>query len=201
MGIESLSLQVDARRHGRHACGAAARSPRSPAMSARRASTPTASARLEQLAAASAARTRRRRRWHADLDAIEKARRSMPCRRVAIAIGLASGRFSYLNGGDMLATGAAVVGRRDRPVGARAAVPSASSTSTPSPPSARSWRPGLYCADRLRPGRPRLLGRLAVGFISSALFLVPGFPLVAALLDLRAAPDGGRHGAALPTPP
>src|SRR5882724_7874394 len=45
----------------------------------------------------------------AQLDAIEAAPPLRSIATVAIAIGLASGAFSYLNGGDLLGTGVAVV--------------------------------------------------------------------------------------------
>lgn len=119
----------------------------------------------------------------ARLDAIEAEPPLRPMVVVAIAIGLASGSFSYLNGGDALGTAAAVVaggfgqflralmfaGRWNQyAVTAICAV----------------FTAGLYCAivaslavTGFGPGH-------AAGFIFSVLFLVPGFPLVAAVLDL-----------------
>jgi len=119
----------------------------------------------------------------AELDAIEAAPPLSSIATVAIAIGLASGAFSYLNGGDMLGTAVAVAAgaagqalrallfrshRNQYAVTALCAVVTA----------------GLYCglimslaAGGFGPGH-------AAGFIFSVLFLVPGFPLVAALLDI-----------------
>jgi uncharacterized membrane protein YjjP (DUF1212 family) len=119
----------------------------------------------------------------ARLDAIETEPPLRPMFVVAIAIGLASGSFSYLNGGDMLGTAASVAAgglgqflralmfarrRNQYAVTAVCAV----------------FTAGLYCAivaslavSGFGPGH-------AAGFIFSVLFLVPGFPLVASLLDL-----------------
>jgi uncharacterized membrane protein YjjP (DUF1212 family) len=100
------------------------------------------------------------------------------------AVGAASGAFSYLNGGDTVEVIAAVVGggagqwlrsllfrRRFNQYAVTALCALVAS--------------GVYCAIAAMPeavgfGSPRH----AAGFISSVLFLVPGFPLVAALLDL-----------------
>ncbi len=181
LGIDSLSVQValngltaTARRDGELVSITREIGP--PGINAQRIST------LERLAGSSRSGMTPHQ-LAAELDAIEAAPplRSIPT--VAIAIGLASGAFSYLNGGDTLGTAVAVVAgaagqalrallfRRHRnqyAVTALCAVVTA----------------GLYCgliaslaAGGFGPGH-------AAGFIFSVLFLVPGFPLVAALLDV-----------------
>lgn len=116
------------------------------------------------------------------LDAIEAAPPLRSIATVAIAIGLASGAFSYLNGGDSLGTAMAVVAggfgqalrallfRRHRN---QYAVTALSAVVTA----------GLYCAGIASLGATGFGPGHAAGFIFSVLFLVPGFPLVASLLD------------------
>ncbi|HTU53232.1 MAG TPA: threonine/serine exporter family protein [Acetobacteraceae bacterium] len=120
----------------------------------------------------------------ARLDAIERTRPLHPLLVTAAFVGAASGAFSYLNDGGLIeilasalagATGQAarslLLGRRINQYATTALCAMLAS--------------GLYCL------LVALLARLGVaapaheaGFISSALFLVPGFPLVASLLDL-----------------
>ncbi len=120
----------------------------------------------------------------AQLDAIEKTKPLHPLLLTALAVGAASGAFSYLNDGGAIeifasalagATGQALrsilLGRRINQYVTTALCAVLAS--------------GLYCLVLA------LLSHLglpapshAAGFISSVLFLVPGFPLVAALLDL-----------------
>ena len=118
----------------------------------------------------------------AELDALERTPPHYPIVAVAGAIGLASASFSYLNGGDALGTvAAAVAGGAGQAVRAllfarrlnQFAVTALCAVLTA----------GLYCAlvaglaaSGFGPGH-------AAGFIFSVLFLVPGFPLVAGLLD------------------
>ena len=117
------------------------------------------------------------------LDAIEAAPPLRSIATVAIAIGLASGAFSFLNGGDTLGTAMAVVAggfgqalrallfrrrRNQYAVTALSAVVTA----------------GLYCAGIASLGATGFGPGHAAGFIFSVLFLVPGFPLVASLLDI-----------------
>jgi uncharacterized membrane protein YjjP (DUF1212 family) len=117
------------------------------------------------------------------LDAIEATPALRPALVVAIAVGLASGCFSYLNGGDALGTVAAVIAgglgqalrallfsrhRNQYAVTALCAV----------------FTAGLYCALIASLAATGFGPGHAAGFIFSVLFLVPGFPLVAALLDL-----------------
>lgn len=181
MGIESLSLQVtlDAiaatvRQDGQAAtltCDVGA-----PGINAARIGA------LERLAAASkpglTAETLAR-----DLDAVEAAPSLHALPMVAIAIGLASGAFSYLNGGDLLATGAAIIagatGQAARALLFRRNLNQYAVTAFCAVAAS-----GLYCAIVIGLADRGFSASLAVGFISSALFLVPGFPLVAALLDL-----------------
>ncbi len=102
----------------------------------------------------------------------------------AAAVAVASGAFSYLNGGGPLEVVAAAVGggvgqwlrsllfRRRLNQFAVTAVCAVIAS-------------GLYCLIMLAfAGVGLAVPRHAAGFISSALFLVPGFPLVAGLLDL-----------------
>ncbi len=120
----------------------------------------------------------------ARLEAIERTPPLHPLLLTALAVGAASGAFSYLNDGgpiEILASAlagaigqalrSALLGRRINQYATTALCAIVAS--------------GLYCLI------VALLGNLglpmpshAAGFISSALFLVPGFPLVAALLDL-----------------
>ena len=119
----------------------------------------------------------------ARLDAIEAAPPLHPAVVVAVAVGLASASFAYLNGGSVPALLAAFIagglgqmlrglllGRRlnQYAVTALCAVVAA----------------GLFCLIATLQDRTGIGRNSAAGFISSVLFLVPGFPLVAALLDL-----------------
>lgn len=118
-----------------------------------------------------------------DLDAIDRTPGLHALPTVAIAIGLASAAFSYLNGGDMLATGAAVVagavGQTGRALMFRRKLNQYAVTAV-----CAVLASGLYCLIVFGLAGQSFSATLAVGFISSALFLVPGFPLVASLLDL-----------------
>jgi uncharacterized membrane protein YjjP (DUF1212 family) len=119
----------------------------------------------------------------ARLDAIEAASPLHLPVVVAVAVGLASASFAYLNGGSVPALIAAFIagglgqmlrglllGRRlnQYAVTALCAVVAA----------------GLFCLVATLQDRTGIGRNSAAGFISSVLFLVPGFPLVAALLDL-----------------
>jgi len=117
------------------------------------------------------------------LDAIEAAPPLRPIAGVAVAVGFASAAFAYLNGGTVAVLLAAFIagslgqmlrgflfGRRlnQYAVTALCAV----------------FAAGLYCLVTALQDRSGVITGNAGGFISSVLFLVPGFPLVAALLDL-----------------
>jgi uncharacterized membrane protein YjjP (DUF1212 family) len=117
------------------------------------------------------------------LTAIEAAPPLHPAFVVGAAVGLASASFAYLNGGSVPALIAAFIagglgqtlrgvllGRRlnQYAVTALCAVVAA----------------GLFCLVATLQDRTGIGRNSAAGFISSVLFLVPGFPLVAALLDL-----------------
>jgi uncharacterized membrane protein YjjP (DUF1212 family) len=120
----------------------------------------------------------------ADLDAIEAAPSIHSVITVAAAIGLASGAFSYLNGGDMLGTGAAVaaggLGQATRMLLFRRRFNQYAVTTL-----CAIVASGFYCLIVAGlSGKTAFEPSHAVGFISSVLFLVPGFPLVASLLDL-----------------
>jgi uncharacterized membrane protein YjjP (DUF1212 family) len=118
----------------------------------------------------------------ASLDTIEAAPSSHSIVTVAVAIGLASGCFSFLNGGDSLATLAASaaggLGQAARALMFRRRLNQYAVTVL-----AAAFASGVYCL--LVSAVSATFGAAkAVGFISSVLFLVPGFPLVASLLDL-----------------
>jgi uncharacterized membrane protein YjjP (DUF1212 family) len=119
----------------------------------------------------------------AELDRIDAAAPLHSMATVAAAIGLASGAFSYLNGGDVLgiaaATVAGAIGQLARALLFRRRLNQYAVSAVTA-----LLASGLYCLIVIGlAGRDFTAGH-AVGFISSALFLVPGFPLVAALLDL-----------------
>ncbi len=119
----------------------------------------------------------------AKLDAIEAVPSLRPVLVVAIAIGLASGSFSYLNGGDLLGTVAAVIaGGLGQALRALLFVRRLNQYAVTA--LCAIFTAGLYCIliatlapTGFGPGQ-------AAGFVFSVLFLVPGFPLVAGLLDL-----------------
>ena len=102
---------------------------------------------------------------------------------IALSMAVASACFSYLNGGDLLATGAAAVGgglgQMARTLLSRKGFNQYAMTAL-----CGVLASGVYCLIVLGFGVREFAFAHAVGFISSALFLVPGFPLVAALLDL-----------------
>lgn len=119
----------------------------------------------------------------ADLDRIETEGPLHSIATVAVAIGLASAAFSYLNGGDMLGTAAAMVagavGQASRALLFRHRLNQYAVSAF-----AALLASGLYCLIVFTIAGRGFSTAHAVGFISSALFLVSGFPLVAALLDL-----------------
>ena len=116
------------------------------------------------------------------LDAIETAPPLHSILTVALAIGLASGSFSYLNGGDSLGTVAAALagaaGQALRALQFRRRRNQFAVTAL-----CAMFTAGLYCLFIAAAGTA-FTSANAAGFIFSVLFLVPGFPLVASLLDL-----------------
>ncbi len=118
-----------------------------------------------------------------DLDAIEAVPPINSIITVAAAIGLASGAFSYLNGGDMLGTSAAIaaggLGQAARMLMFRRHLNQYAVTTL-----CAILASGSYCLIVVGISSQGFQPSDAVGFISSVLFLVPGFPLVASLLDL-----------------
>jgi uncharacterized membrane protein YjjP (DUF1212 family) len=118
-----------------------------------------------------------------DLDAIEAVPPIHSIITVAAAMGLASGAFSYLNGGDMLGTGAAIaaggLGQAARMLLFRRHLNQYAVTTL-----CAILASGVYCLIVAGISNQGFRPSDAVGFISSVLFLVPGFPLVASLLDL-----------------
>lgn len=119
----------------------------------------------------------------AAIDAIEATRPLHGLLPIALSMVVASAGFSFLNGGDLLATGAAAVsgglGQTARTLLSRKAFNQFATATL-----CAMLAAGTYCLIVLGFGVRSFALAHAVGFISSALFLVPGFPLVAALLDL-----------------
>lgn len=119
----------------------------------------------------------------AEVDAIEATPALHSLLPIALSMAVASACFSYLNGGDVLATGAAAVGgglgQTARTLLSRKGVNQYAMTAL-----CGALASGIYCLIVLSFGVREFALAHAVGFISSVLFLVPGFPLVAALLDL-----------------
>lgn len=119
----------------------------------------------------------------ASLDALEEDKPSHGIATVAIAIGLASGAFAYLNGSEVAGIAAATlcgaIGQATRALLFRRRLNQYAVTAFTA-----FLASGLYCLLVLGIAGHGFSPGLAVGFISSALFLVPGFPLVASLLDL-----------------
>ena len=119
----------------------------------------------------------------AGLDAIEATPALHSLMPIALSMAVASAGFSYLNGGDALATGAAAlsggVGQAARTLLSRRGFNQYAMTAL-----CAVLASGLYCLIVLGFGVRTFALAHAVGFVSSVLFLVPGFPLVAALLDL-----------------
>ena len=120
----------------------------------------------------------------AQLDRIERTKPLHPLLLTAIAVGAASGAFSYLNdGGPIEIFASALAGAAGQSL--RSILLGRRINQYVTTALCAILASGLYCLVLA------LLGRLglpapshAAGFISSVLFLVPGFPLVAALLDL-----------------
>ena len=116
----------------------------------------------------------------ARLDAIEKAPSLHGLLPIALSMAVASTAFSYLNGGDLLATGAAAasggVGQAARTLLSRQGFNQFAMTAL-----CAVLASGLYCLIVLGFGVRTFAFAHAIGFISSVLFLVPGFPLVAGL--------------------
>ena len=119
----------------------------------------------------------------AKLDVIEATPPLNSIFTVALAVGLASGAFSYLNGGDLLGTAAAIaagsLGQGTRMLMFRRRLNQYAVTAL-----CAILASGFYCLVVASLAGTGFAPSHAVGFISSVLFLVPGFPLVAALLDL-----------------
>ena len=119
----------------------------------------------------------------AEIDAIEATPPLHSLLPIALSMAVASACFSYLNGGDLLATGAAAVGgglgQTARTLLSRKGFNQYAMTAL-----CAVLASGVYCLIVLGFGVRSFALAHAVGFISSVLFLVPGFPLVAALLDL-----------------
>lgn len=119
----------------------------------------------------------------AEIDAVEATPPLHSLLPIALSMAVASAGFSYLNGGDLLATVAAAVsgglGQTARTLLSRRGFNQYALTTA-----CAVLASGVYCLIVLGFGVREFKLAHAVGFISSVLFLVPGFPLVAALLDL-----------------
>lgn len=119
----------------------------------------------------------------AQIDAIERQPALHGLLPLALSMAVASGCFAFLNGGDPLAIGAAAaaggLGQGGRSLMSRAGVNQYAMAALCAVLAA-----GSYCLIVMGFGVRSFTLAHAVGFISSVLFLVPGFPLVAALLDL-----------------
>ncbi len=119
----------------------------------------------------------------AEIDAIEATPPLHSLLPIVLSMAAASASFSFLNGGDLLGTAAAAVGgglgQAGRTLLSRAGFNQFAMTAL-----CAVLASGVYCLIVLGFGTRTFVLAHAVGFISSVLFLVPGFPLVAALLDL-----------------
>lgn len=117
------------------------------------------------------------------LDAIAAAQPLRPAAIVALAVGIASGSFAYLNGanpaGILAAFLAGGLGQLLRLFLLRGRLNQYAVTALCAAVAA-----GLYTIAAVLLTQVGLPPSGAAGFISAALFLVPGFPMVAALLDL-----------------
>jgi uncharacterized membrane protein YjjP (DUF1212 family) len=182
MGIEALSVRValgamtaTARRGGEHATLVADIAP--PGINAWRIGALENLARLAETGTTPG-------ELAAKLAAIEAEPPLYSIAQTVAAVGAASGAFSYLNGGGMMEVLAAVagggIGQWLRSLLSRRRINQYAVTAL-----CAVVASGVYCviaavSEGVGFGTPRH----AAGFISSVLFLVPGFPLVAALLDL-----------------
>jgi uncharacterized membrane protein YjjP (DUF1212 family) len=107
-----------------------------------------------------------------------------PIAVTAIAVGIASGSFSYLNEGGVYEIGAAfaggAVGQFLRSLLFRRHLNQFAVTAI-----CAVLASGVYCSIMgALAGAGFAVPRHAAGFISSSLFLVPGFPLIAGMLDM-----------------
>jgi uncharacterized membrane protein YjjP (DUF1212 family) len=120
----------------------------------------------------------------AKLQAIEAAPPLYAMATTATAVGIASGAFAYLNGGGLIVMIAAAIGGGVGQ-GLRSLLFARKLNQYAVTALCAVVASGLYCAiAALLAAAGFGTAHHAAGFISSALFLVPGFPLLAALLDL-----------------
>lgn len=119
----------------------------------------------------------------AQLDAIEAAAPQHPVAMVAVAVGLASGAFAFLNGSNpagVLATFVAGgIGQLLRSLLLARHLNQYAVTALCAMAAA-----GVYCLVAALLARVGLEVGHGIGVVAAVLFLIPGFPLVAALLDL-----------------
>lgn len=120
---------------------------------------------------------------NAELDVIEAAPPLHPVVVVGVAVAFASAAFAHLNGGGVPVLVAAFVaggaGQMMRGVLQRRHLNQYAMTAL-----CAIFAAGLFCLITTLQDRTGIGRNDAAGFISSVLFLVPGFPLVAAVLDL-----------------
>jgi uncharacterized membrane protein YjjP (DUF1212 family) len=120
---------------------------------------------------------------HAELDAIERTPPLQAPAVVALAVGLASGAFSWLNGGNpaegLAAFAAGAVGQF-----LRASLFARHLNQYAVTAFCAMAAAACYCAAAALLARAGAAPGHGIGLIAAVLFLVPGFPLVAALLDL-----------------
>jgi len=116
------------------------------------------------------------------LDAIEAAAPQHPTIVVAVAVGLASACFSYLNGGNLAGGLAAFVAGGTGQL-LRSLLLARHFNQFAVTGFCAAAAAGLYCVAAWLLGAAGLAPGHGVGVIAAVLFLIPGFPLVAALLD------------------
>jgi uncharacterized membrane protein YjjP (DUF1212 family) len=119
----------------------------------------------------------------AEIDAIERTPPLHSLAPIALSMAVASAGFAFLNGGDTLAIAAAAAGG-GLGQAARTLLSRKGYNQFATAALCGVLASGVYCLIVTGFGVRSFTFAHAVGFISSALFLVPGFPLVAALLDL-----------------
>lgn len=138
-------------------------------------------AALEQLAYATTATTPST--MAAALDDLEKVKSLHSMATVSVGVGLASASFSYLNGGDLPGTLAAIaggaIGQALRMALLRHRLNQYAVTAVCAFAAA-----GIYYLLSSLLTDAGAASHRGIGILSSVLFLVPGFPLVAGLLDL-----------------
>jgi uncharacterized membrane protein YjjP (DUF1212 family) len=120
---------------------------------------------------------------HNHLDVIERAPPVHTNAMVALAIGMASAAFAWLNGGNLAAVlAAAIAGALGQALRSQLLQRHLNQYAVTA--FCALVAGGLYAAAAALLARAGLAPGAGVGVIAAGLFLVPGFPLVAALLDM-----------------